>query len=350
MIHKNCFDALRFFAATLVLFSHCFPLLGIRGREPLAQWSGYTTGGELGVVMFFAISGYLVTASLLASDGLLNFFAKRALRIFPALIVVVLLTIFVLGPLMTTLPLRDYFHHQWAREYLFNILLWVHFPLPGVFENLPLAESVNGSLWTLPIEVGMYVLLAVLGTVTVIRRHLNVFVPILFFAGYAQLVSDPALKTIFFWKIETVIACAKFGVYFFSGALLYQIRNSIPWRGGIALALLVLWFFTFKTKFGICSMFLAVPYCTIYLGRSMNDFFSNFGKYGDFSYGIYIYAFPTQQTLVEILGKDINPYLFFLIAFSITICFAFLSWHLIESPALRFKERFALARTGKIER
>ncbi len=302
------------------------------------------TGGELGVAIFFAISGYLVTASLLASQGLVVFFSKRILRIFPGLIVVVLLTAFALGPVMTTLTPMEYFHHQATRDYLFNILLWIHFPLPGVFVNLPEAGGVNGSLWTLPIEASMYVLLALLAVFGTMQQKIRTFSVILFFIGFAHLASGPSHKALYVWRIGPAIECMKFGVYFFSGVMLYELRNLIPWRTDIALALLALWILTFKTRYGICSMFVAIPYTTIFLGRSSNQIISNFGKYGDFSYGIYIYAFPIQQSLIEIFGKNLSPYLFFFYSLGITTCFAFLSWHLVERPALRLKEWLRPAR------
>ncbi len=100
----NRFDILRLIAAWLVLFSHCYPLGGRPGGEPLASTLGIDTLGGVGVSIFFVLSGYLVTLSLERSPSLLEFARRRALRIYPALVVICLLCVLVLGPLMTTWP------------------------------------------------------------------------------------------------------------------------------------------------------------------------------------------------------------------------------------------------------
>lgn len=94
---ENNFDFLRFFAAALVLFAHSYPLVGRREDEPLTVLTGYEKGGSIAVGIFFVMSGYLIASSWLASSTPRSFLLKRALRIFPALIVAVLLTVFVLG-------------------------------------------------------------------------------------------------------------------------------------------------------------------------------------------------------------------------------------------------------------
>jgi peptidoglycan/LPS O-acetylase OafA/YrhL len=342
MDRKNNFDFMRFIAATLVVYSHSFPLLHAYGREPFGRASGYFTGGELGVAIFFVMSGFLVTASLQNSPNTVQFLMKRALRIFPALAVVVLLAVFVLGPLLTTLPLSTYFHHGATRQYLWNMLLWIHYPLPGVFEDLPHAGSVNGSLWTLPIEVAMYVGLAALGIVGLVKRRWIPALVLLLVGLYAWLQFHPALQQTMVWKIGVLKECAKFAVFFFSGSALYLLERLVPWRVSIALLLVTVWIAGFRKPFGIYCMFLAVPYCTLYIARARYPLLANFGKYGDFSYGIYIYAFPVQQTLVQVLGRDQAPEHLFVAAWAISLACAALSWHFIEKPALGLKGRIAL--------
>ena len=330
---------MRLFAATLVLFSHCYPLLGIDRQEPLRELTGYVAGGGIAVAIFFTISGYLVTASLHASAGLTDFFLKRALRIFPGLVVVVVLTAFVLGPAVTSLSLSGYFRSEVTYSYLFNALLLIHFPLPGVFADLPHAGGVNGSLWTLPVEAGMYVSLAVLGMLGMLRRRFVTWIAVASLGAFAILDNEPWGKTLAVWRLGHAIEFARFGTFFFAGAALYQFRDAVPWRLGVALIMIVLWVSTFRTAFGIYVMFVAVAYLTIYLGRSSNRLFTGFGRFGDFSYGIYIYAFPVQQSLLEVIGWNMRPMVFFFVALGATLCFASLSWHLIEHPFLQLKHR-----------
>jgi peptidoglycan/LPS O-acetylase OafA/YrhL len=345
MDRKNNFDFMRLVAATLVVYSHSFPLLGYYGQEPFARWSGYFTGGALGVAIFFAMSGYLVTASQQNSANVLEFLSKRALRIFPGLAVVVLLCAFVLGPLLTTMPLSEYLRHGATRDYLWNIALWVHYPLPGMFANLPHAGSINGSLWTLPIEAAMYAAVALLGVAGLLKRQWIPFVLVALVALYAYLSFDKSLQNLPVWRIGPLKECTKFGIYFFAGSALYLFDRIVPWRAWIAALLLIAWIATFKTPAGIYCMFVAVPYCTLYIARANVQPLANFGRYGDFSYGLYIYAFPIQQTLVYLLGKqNISPVQLFFAAQVLALGCAFLSWHFVEKPALQLKHRLPFAR------
>ena len=165
----NNFDVLRLVAASLVLFSHSYALTG--NAEPFAEVSGWTFG-EVGVVMFFAMSGFLIAKSWGDLPQLVPFTVKRALRILPALVVAVSVTVFVIGPLFTTLPLGSYFSDPVTWLYLVRASLLITFfgTLPGVFEDNPYPDAVNGSLWTLPVEACCYALAAALGTLGLLRR------------------------------------------------------------------------------------------------------------------------------------------------------------------------------------
>jgi peptidoglycan/LPS O-acetylase OafA/YrhL len=152
-------------------------------QEPVHALIGATVA-EIAVNVFFVLSGYLVTRSLLGHNDILDYILARALRIYPALIVLVLLTVFVLGPLTTTLALDDYFNTRSVYGYLVYdsvalSLFHTRFELPGVFENLPYAGIVNGSLWNLPWEMLMYGLLAVLFLTRLIHWPLLWIFPIL---------------------------------------------------------------------------------------------------------------------------------------------------------------------------
>ena len=348
MNRKNNFDFMRFVAATLVVYSHSFPLQGNYGKEIFARWSGSQfSGGELGVAIFFAMSGYLVTASQRNSANVLQFLSKRALRILPALAVVVLLTVFVLGPLLTTLSPSAYFRHPSTREYLWNSVLWVHFTLPGVFADVPYPDSVNGSLWTLPIEASMYLAVAALGFAGLLKRSWLPAGLVALVAMFAYIQSHGSLQQVNLWKIGQLKECIKFGIYFFAGATLYLFDRNIPWRAWIAIALLIGWIAAVGTPLGVYFMFAALPYCTLYIARASFAPIADFGRYGDFSYGIYIYAFPIQQTLVQLVGAaHISPLQLFFAALALSLACAFLSWHLVEKPALQLKRKLPAGAVG----
>jgi len=161
----NNLDAVRLAAAWLVLYGHAFIFLGL--PEPL--FLSWLPLGPLGVLIFFTISGYLVSQSWARDPSLPRFLARRALRIFPALAVCTLLSVLVLGPLLTTLPLADYFASPHTVGYLRNIALYIGYYLPGVFEHNRVANAVNGSLWSLPVEFAMYLVIAAVGVLRASR-------------------------------------------------------------------------------------------------------------------------------------------------------------------------------------
>src|SRR5712691_3361532 len=168
MERHNNFDALRLVTAASVVFSHSFLIAeGTQDHEPLILLTGnQSILGLAGVFVFFAISGFLVTQSFEQTANPLHYLAKRALRIFPGLFIATLLSAFVLGPLVTALPLGAYLSRPEPYQYVIgNTLLdqTVH-ELPGVsFVANPVGLEINGSLWTLRCEFVMYLMVLALG-------------------------------------------------------------------------------------------------------------------------------------------------------------------------------------------
>lgn len=161
---NNNFNLLRLIAAFAVLISHSYPLAtGDGNAETLKKLIGITLG-HISVDIFFITSGFLITASLLRSKSITDYILARLLRIYPALIASTILTAFILGPLVTSIKLPDYFSYATFTYIIKNSLLifGVQFELPGVFINVPWKNAVNGSLWTLPYELKMYFYLLVI--------------------------------------------------------------------------------------------------------------------------------------------------------------------------------------------
>lgn len=157
--NDNNLTFVRWVAALMVLYGHSFVFTG--NTESL--FLGIVTYGPLGVAIFFSISGFLIARSWNADPSPIRFLIKRVLRIFPALAVCITLSVFVLGPIVTTLELREYLQHPATLDYLSNVFLYITYYLPGVFENNVYPNAVNGSLWSLPVEFFMYLLLAATG-------------------------------------------------------------------------------------------------------------------------------------------------------------------------------------------
>src|SRR6478735_11266458 len=165
----NNFDLLRLLAAWAVLVSHSYALVG--EDQPLTRYNA--TLGNVGVLVFFGVSGLLITRSWVYDPSPRDFWAKRALRLLPALAAVAVLTAFVLGPLVTAASLTTYFTSWETWVYPFRVAFLLPFgaTLPGVFDDNVYAGAVNGPLWSLPVEVFAYFGLFVLGVAGLLARR-----------------------------------------------------------------------------------------------------------------------------------------------------------------------------------
>jgi peptidoglycan/LPS O-acetylase OafA/YrhL len=323
---KNNLDIIRFFAASLVLFSHAYPLTtGNNGSEPFAiMTNGEMTFGELAVAIFFVISGFLITQSFDRSKNPINYFKARSLRIFPGLIFCVLLSIFILGPILTNLSLKDYFTNRETYDYLKTITLyWMQYDLPGLFPENIWPGAVNGSLWTLWYEFFFYFVVAILGVTKLLDKRIVlvgfILATALYFAGRGGFYTDLFR-------------------YFSAGMVFYLFRKEIKLNGWIAAASFIIMVLTAKNGYFEYSLSVFGTYLIFYLAFASKVKFHNFGKYGDFSYGIYIYAFPIQQIMTQVFNNQLTPLENFLFSFPVTLIFAVLSWYLIEKQALKYKK------------
>jgi peptidoglycan/LPS O-acetylase OafA/YrhL len=332
----NNFDAIRLAAAVLVLVSHAFPLTaGNDLIEPLF-WltSGQSTMGGLAVGVFFFVSGMLITQSWQQSRGLGHFLSKRALRLFPALIAAVLVTVLVLGPLMTKLPADVYFAQAATWHYLWNGILRTVDTLPGVFHGLPFADAVNGSLWTLPYEVRCYLLVAALGLVGMLGWRSATLA-----AGSAVILSAGfALAAYLYqWTLPMIRPQIELFAFFGFGMVVWLLRDRMPigWRP--ALAGLTLFAIATQTPVFLPLSAIAVALIVPALAYARALWPRQLTASGDYSYGVYLYAFPLQQMTVALGPAEMSWWLNLLIALPLTAVLAICSWHVIERPALRFK-------------
>lgn len=324
--HKNNLDFIRLIGATLVLVSHAFPLSGHNSSEPFVRiTNGQMSFGSLGVLIFFSISGFLITKSYVQRDRLFIFLKARFLRIVPPLIPVVLITIFVLGPLVTSLELKEYFSETETLKYFKNIFPWkVQFTLPGVFESNP-NQSPNGSLWTLPFEIKCYLGVAILGVCGLLKRLW--FWPFAFFIG-----------SYFMWFWVSKGDDGKIAqMAFVSGAIYYAVWDYIPKAKILAIGCFMMLLLASQFGFLIYGWYLFGTYLVMYLAYCESIKLWRLTKFGDISYGVYIYAFPIQQGIVYLHGGEMSPAQNILYALPLTYLFAYFSWHFIEKKALQLK-------------
>lgn len=344
---NNNFHLLRLIAASAVLYSHSFPLAtGDKHTEPLRAASGCTFG-SIAVDLFFLISGMLVTMSLVRRSSAMDFVKARFFRIWPGLTVAILLTVVALGPTFTTVALPTYFTAKDTLRYLvLNLLLLkgVAYNLPGVFATNPWPSAINGSLWTLPSEVRCY--LALLATWMLLR--------LLKSAGSLRWTITLAWVVLFaavLWSLRSTTiedAPARLWLMFCSGAMLYLWRERIilSWAAllAVAVAITAVLALGHGLVFG-AVYFLALPYAMLCAAYLPEGAILRYNRLGDYSYGVYIYAYPVQQSLMH-LWPTLGPIALFGAALPSTLLLAVLSWHFIEKPATGLARARPSAATG----
>lgn len=285
------------------------------------------------VPMFFALSGFLVAGSLERSKTLLTFVGLRAIRIYPALAVEVVLSAMLIGPAVTTLPLSHYFQDPLFFSYLLNALGDIHFFLPGVFETNPIPRIVNLQLWTVPYELLCYVVLAGLVVLGATRR--KILIPLAALALWIVEIVMHWSSGEWFKPTETFGGVQNgrlLVVCFLAGVSLYMYRERVAWSprvfiGSAVASIICFWL----VPSGDYPAMLPIAYVTVYLGLT------NFSRIrliegADYSYGIYLYGFVVQQLFVYLTAPRfwwVNA----LATVPLTAAFAAFSWHLIEKPA-----------------
>lgn len=332
---------LRFVAAMLVLVSHAYYLSwgesATLGAEPL-RWvtRGAQSLGDLGLAIFFILSGFLVTRSFEQRRTWRRFLWARSLRIFPALVVVVVLCALVLGPLVTSLSLGHYFDARQTYVYLSNVsLVWPTYTLPGVFLGNAYPEAVNGSLWTLRYEFGFYLVVAATGWLVGLRTRRWILVVAVLLAFC---LAATTLPSSLMGPLSLVQTGARLFMWFGAGMLLFLFRESVPLRRSLAVvSALILVLAARAGGYGVLFPFFG-SYLVIYLAYSRELRVWGFGKYGDFSYGMYLYAFPIQQTVVGAFGGAMAVWTNLLLSIPLTLVCALASWHLVEKRCLRLKD------------
>lgn len=330
----NNFDVLRLFAAWAVLVSHSFALVG--RAEPLHQLDASL--GNVGVLIFFAVSGLLIRRSWEYDPSPRDFWTKRALRLLPALAAVSVLTAFVLGPVVTSRPLSAYFSswETWIYPVRVTLLYTFGAPLPGVFED-NLYPGVNGPLWSLPVEVFAYLCLFLMGITGLLARRWFVtamaLASLAWAAWWVPNTSD---------SIGSTYVLAAFAV----GAAAYTWRDRVVLSWPVALALLPV---CVAAGLGPASVrvvvwTVAAVYLSYWFAYALPPLGRPLVRWGDASYGVYIWAFPIQQALVQWGVRD--PWVLMALATPIVWLLAIASWRLVERPALRRKPHPTAATAG----
>lgn len=349
---NNNFDLLRLFAALIVLWAHSYPLTD-HGADDIFTKSlfGYDMAGSFAVLIFFVISGFLVTKSV-TERGTGEYLAARALRILPALVCAVFVTVFVIGPLLTKLAVADYFSAPGTLAYLRNVFVFgIQYDIPAATKGLPYAGSINSSLWTLSLECGFYIALVGLvsfGLLTPRRAGIFVaaMVALYFYCAYVLGLSfgvpGPSL-----WQGATLFQVAKNGCAFFLGGAIWIYRDKVPLNAGVAIACALALYAAVGTSSATVVYALALPYLVIYAALGLPAF--SLRRLGDLSYATYLFAFPIQQLVINWIGGS-SPTNVSLIATPIVLTISYFSWWYLERPFLALKKHRGLRVVSPVDR
>lgn len=337
---NNNFNLVRFIASMMVLFSHSYVIVtGSKHSEPLRDSLNMTLG-SIAVDIFFISSGFLIYNSFQRRKSLLSFAWARIVRIYPALFFCVLFTVFVLGMIATNLKPADYLSNNQVYLYsIKNILLiaGVEYQLPKVFLETPLNNIVNGSLWTLPYELFMYLLLALflLSLQLICNVYKNINISLYLLSAVIVLAS---VNIYIHLTPNLSSSLIKLTFFFFCGAAYCAYSNRVK----LSLAYFIFSIFiiiitSFYKNIFVFTYFIFLPYIIFYLAYVPSGFIRNFNKLGDYSYGLYLYAFPIQQFIVFSVPNITIP-LMVIYSFICTLIIAIFSWYFIESRALKMKK------------
>jgi peptidoglycan/LPS O-acetylase OafA/YrhL len=347
----NQLDFLRLSAALLVIVSHYYALRdGDNRREPYERVSGYCNFGKLAVYSLFFISGLLAARSFLTRPNTGRYLWNRARRVFPALMGSVAFCILLVGPLLTTLPLRAYLIHPATLQFAGNAALVPnHYDLPGVFAQYPHGDpraAVNGSLWSVPCGMLMFFAIAGMGTLRLLgRKPLIAAVTLAMLLAWLAydfgLITSAALQRHKIW----VEFLPHLGFFFFAGVLVYLYRNRIRPDGRLFLLCLLAIAGTWRAIWpgagpaGYVVFTVCLPYVLLYLSFArwplLSPALQRINRLGDFSYGVYLFGYPVQQLLMGLYGPRLSAAGHIVLACLGSLLLAALSWHVIERPILR---------------
>lgn len=335
--HDNFFTPLRMLFAILVVIGHGYGIAVGGSAAELRVFYHYQPS-YLAVNLFFIASGFLVTKSILYRGDIVEYGAARFLRIYPGLAVHVLFVMFIMGPWVTNLPLKEFLTHPQFYTQPLQVLTFYQseMVMPGALETNP-EPLGSAALWTLRYEILAYIGTAVAFSMGLMRKRwmllAQFIVPcILWFAAHAFGFYDGLLGT-----LQNML---RFGICYGLGAAVYAYRDRIQFHCLGVIGFGILAALTHKMIMFEVTTALFLGYFMFwaaYIKAPKLDFLKSLS---DTSYGIYIYHWGVMQWLFYAY-PTLSSFMLIVIGLPITIVLAYASWHWIEKPILTRKKPFA---------
>lgn len=337
---KNNFDLIRLLAAIVVVIAH---------TASNSQYESFLTletifNPKTAVDAFFIISGFLIFRSFDNSSSLSSYIKKRAKRILPAYAAVIIVCACALF-FVSSVSFSEYFNLEFF-QYIFYNLLTLNFlqsTLPGVFVDNPQTAAVNTSLWTIKIEVMFYIVVPFIAYfLGKINKALGIGIIYFLSILYSNVVMQfsDRLSPELVIQLEQQLPGQM--AFFISGALLYYFYDKFS--DNVMLLLPIAAFIIAIHNYAL-EIYLFYPFAlaviVIYFCLKFK-YLGNFSKYGDFSYGMYIWHFPILQVFVH-YNLFRNPWIGTPLVFACVFLASYLSWNFIEKPFLRRKSNHVVA-------
>lgn len=341
----NNFDLIRLFAALQVLIFHATHHLDAPLNSHAVNW---LVSLFPGVPIFFFVSGFLISSSFETNNSLRDYTLNRALRIYPALLV-------CLGITIALVASTGYFQQEFSGK---EFLVWVacqmtfmQFFNPDFLRGFGVGV-VNGSLWTISVELQFYVLVPCLYALLTRlgnrgkRSDLAIAGLLLLFlvANRWYFAMEDSLSEHLAHRLMGVSFVPWF--YMFLLGVLAQrhfamLHRLLAGKGLYLLVAYVLLMFAINPfgvvrgnalgPFSYAALALVVFSCAYSLPMLSRRLLAG----NDISYGVYIYHMPVVNVLIELgfRGRPVDV----VAATTLTVLLACLSWFAVERPALRLK-------------
>lgn len=339
----NNFGILKLIAAMLVIIGHMYNLLGY--SAPAFLWKSIH---GIGVVILFTVGGYLNALSYLKDLSYIKYLIKRIFRIFPPLIFCVMICIFIVGPWVTEISLKEYFTHPMTWGYLKNIILNINYILPGCFLDNPYANVVNGSIWCLPLQFLLYLLIPIY---IKIGKRMDEIPKVQKFYYYGSTLVIIVISCVYQGGLEgsvfyhdTVSKWLELVPYWFVGSLfaICKIEKYLNLQVST-----VMIFFGLATAFAtgkitIILQYILLPYIVLSFAVTEKAIFKKFNM-RDISYGIFLFGFVIQQFLIWIFiknGIELDIFILLILSIGLSAMAGIITEILLERPLKKICSRY----------
>ena len=343
---NNIFDYIRIILSLFVIIAHCYTIFFGTGKVDFITEKILRTEslGGIAVIGFFILSGFMITQSLIHSKNIKHFVIKRLIRIFPSLIIMLFLVILLLGLLVYNGNKIRYFKSPIVWEYFgdnINLFGNTKYSIAGIFINNPYPNVINGSIWTLKHEFMIYIILMIFSICHILKKRkvMMSITVILIFIYISQINLSPILS----WAnnigvIAEIDQFIKLSMYFMIGSTIYLYKEKIKMNKKyffLDCIILLTGIFLNLAKY---VLIFTIPYILMYLGTlKIKHNWSE--KIGDFSYELYIYAFPTQQLLVYYFKDKINIYLYIFLSIACTSIIGIIMTIIVDNNIKKLKNK-----------